>query len=193
MTTANSQLLERIQALEDEVNLLKTEIRQVLIDMRDNWLKRSDVLSSTGPASMPAPVASSNVVQREPAHSEQSGAIPTSVAPTSIHQPVAAYIPMETGLDMSGDSSNKGIVTDLLEWMGDAKEKGLTAARLFPILEAYETSGMMSALMAKFILKSMSMLDEIQTGDDSPAMTPSAYSESLSELHKLVCISIDSA
>ena len=183
MTTANSQLLERIQALEDEVNLLKTEIRQVLIDMRDNWLKRSDVLSSAVVTSVPAPVASSNVVQREPVQSEQSGSI----------QPVSAYIPMETGLDMSGDSSNKGIVTDLLEWMGNAKEKGLTAARLFPILEAYETSGMMSPLMAKFILKSMSMLDEIHTGDDSPSMTPSAYSESLSELHKLVCISIDSA
>ena len=40
MTTANSQLLERIQALEDEVSLLKTEIRLVLIDMRDNWVKR---------------------------------------------------------------------------------------------------------------------------------------------------------
>ena len=155
--------------------------------------QKVDVLSSAVVTSVPAPVASSNVVQREPVQSEQSGSIPTSVAPTSIPQPVSAYIPMETGLDMSGDSSNKGIVTDLLEWMGNAKEKGLTAARLFPILEAYETSGMMSALMAKFILKSMSMLDEIQTGDNSPAMTPSAYSESLSELHKLVCISIDSA
>ena len=57
MTTANSQLLERIQALEDEVSLLKTEIRQVLIDMRDNWLKRSDVLSSAVVTSVPAPVA----------------------------------------------------------------------------------------------------------------------------------------
>ena len=140
--------------------------------------QKVDVLSSAVVTSVPAPVASSNVVQREPVQSEQSGSIPTSVAPTSIPQPVSAYIPMETGLDMSGDSSNKGIVTDLLEWMGNAKEKGLTAARLFPILEAYETSGMMSALMAKFILKSMSMLDEIQTGDNSPAMTPSAYSES---------------
>ena len=77
--------------------------------------------------------------------------------------------------------------------MGDAKEKGLTAARLFPILEAYETSGMMSPLMAKFILKSMSMLDEIQTGEDVPVMSPSSYSESISDLHKLVCISIDSS
>ncbi|SVA76754.1 uncharacterized protein METZ01_LOCUS129608 [marine metagenome] len=191
MTTANSQLLERIQALEDEVNLLKTEIRQVLIDMRDTWLKRSDVLS-VGPVNMPVPVTSPADVSPQPVRpiTDMSEG---QARPAQIPQPVARYSSLETGLDMSIDSSNKGIVNDLLEWMGDAKEKGLTAARLFPILEAYETSGMMSPLMAKFILKSMSMLDEIQTGEDVPAMSPSSYSESISDLHKLVCISIDSS
>jgi len=193
MTTANSQLLERIQALEDEVNLLKTEIRQVLIDMRDTWLKRSDVLS-VGPINMPVPVASPTDVSSQPAPAQPiSDLNETQARPTQIPQPVATYSSLETGLDMSIASSNKGIVNDLLQWMGDAKEKGLTAARLFPILEAYETSGMMSPLMAKFILKSMSMLDEMHTGEDAPAMSPSSYSESLSDLHKLVCISIDSS
>jgi len=191
MTTANSQFLERIQALEDELNLLKTEIRQVLIDMRDSWLKRSDVLSSTGPVSVPVPASSGVVQQVTPQAESNPNSAP--VSSSTIPSPAAPYMPMGTGLDMSGYSNNKGIVNDLLTWMGNAKEKGLTAARLFPILEAYETSGMMSPLMAKFILKSMSMLDEIHTGDDSPAMTPSGFSESLSDLHKLVCISIDSA
>ena len=50
---------------------------------------------------------------------------------------------------------------------------------------------MISPLMAKFILKNMSMLDEMYSSDDP--MSPSAYSEVVSELHKLVCISIDSA
>jgi len=193
MTTANSQLLERIQALEDEVNLLKTEIRQVLIDMRDTWLKRSDVLS-VGPVNMPVPVSSPANVSSQPVPVQAvSDLSETQARPTQTPQPVATYSSPETGLDMSIDSSNKGIVNDLLQWMGDAKEKGLTAARLFPILEAYETSGMMSPLMAKFILKSMSMLDEIQTGEDVPVMSPSSYSESISDLHKLVCISIDSS
>ena len=193
MTTANSQLLERIQALEDEVNLLKTEIRQVLIDMRDTWLKRTDVLS-VGPVNMPVPVSSPTNASSQPVPVQPiSDLSETQARSTQIPQPVATYSSQETGLDMSIDSSNKGIVNDLLQWMGDAKEKGLTAARLFPILEAYETSGMMSPLMAKFILKSMSMLDEIQTGEDVPVMSPSSYSESISDLHKLVCISIDSS
>ena len=193
MTTANSQLLERIQALEDEVNLLKTEIRQVLIDMRDTWLKRSDVLS-VGPVNMPVPVSSPANVSSQPVPVQAINDLSeTQARPTQTPQPVATYSSPETGLDMSIDSSNKGIVNDLLQWMGDAKEKGLTAARLFPILEAYETSGMMSPLMAKFILKSMSMLDEIQTGEEVPTMSPSSYSESISDLHKLVCISIDSS
>ena len=92
---------------------------------------------------------------------------------------------------MSADQNNKGTLNDLLGWMGTSKEKGLTAARLFPILEAYENSGMISPLMAKFILKNMSMLDEMYSSEDP--MSPSAYSGVVSELHKLVCISIDSA
>ena len=193
MTTANSQLLERIQALEDEVNLLKTEILQVLIDMRDTWLKRTDVLS-VGPVNMPVPVSSPTNASSQPVPVQPiSDLSETQARSTKIPQPVATYSSQETWLDMAIDSSNKGIVNDLLQGMGDAKEKGLTAARLFPILEAYETSGMMSPLMAKFILKSMSMLDEIRTGEVAPAMSPSSYSESISDLHKLVCISIDSS
>ena len=75
--------------------------------------------------------------------------------------------------------------------MGGAKEKGLTAARLFPILEAYENSAMISPLMSKFILKNMSMLDEMYSGDDP--MSPSVYSQVISDLHKLVCISIEAS
>jgi len=75
--------------------------------------------------------------------------------------------------------------------MGEAKEKGLTAARLFPILEAYENSAMISPLMSKFILKNMSMLDEMYSNNDP--MSPAVYSQVVSELHKLVCISIETS
>ena len=77
--------------------------------------------------------------------------------------------------------------------MGSAKEKGITAARLFPILEAYESSGMMSPLMVRFIMKSMAMLDEIEIGGNGKSISPVDYSASLSDLHRLVCISIDSS
>ena len=35
MVSANERLKERLEVLEDEVDLLKTEIRQTLIDMRE--------------------------------------------------------------------------------------------------------------------------------------------------------------
>ena len=54
MTTSNSQLEQRIQVLEDEVNILKTEIRQILIDMRDPWLRKSDVLATSQQLVQPA-------------------------------------------------------------------------------------------------------------------------------------------
>lgn len=175
MTTSNSQLEQRIQALEDEVNILKTEIRQILIDMRDTWLRKSDVLAT-----------SREIVQAAPtlAPTPQPATQPANGGPRT-------YFGSEAGLDLSADQNNKGTLNDLLAWMGEAKEKGLTAARLFPILEAYENSAMISPLMSKFILKNMSMLDEMYSNNDP--MSPAVYSQVVSELHKLVCISIEAS
>ena len=176
MTTSNSQLEQRIQALEDEVNILKTEIRQILIDMRDTWLRKSDVLSS-----------SREIVQ---AATPTLAPTPQTASP-AVNGAPRAYFGSEAALDLSADQNNKGTLNDLLGWMGEAKEKGLTAARLFPILEAYENSAMISPLMSKFILKNMSMLDEMYSNNDP--MSPAVYSQVVSELHKLVCISIEAS
>ncbi|KAA1281404.1 MAG: hypothetical protein ACJ0BC_04210 [Dehalococcoidia bacterium] len=176
MTTSNSQLEQRIQALEDEVSILKTEIRQILIDMRDTWLRKSDVLATS--QHLVQPVASTPVPS-------------PSAAPTVSNGVPRTYFGSEAGLDLSTDQNNKGTLNDLLAWMGEAKEKGLTAARLFPILEAYENSAMISPLMSKFILKNMSMLDEMYSGNDP--MSPAVYSQVISDLHKLVCISIEAS
>jgi len=50
---------------------------------------------------------------------------------------------------------------------------------------------MISPLMSKFILKNMSMLDEMYSGNDP--MSPAVYSQVISDLHKLVCISIEAS
>ena len=176
MTTSNSQLEQRIQALEDEVNILKTEIRQILIDMRDTWLRKSDVLSS-----------SREIVQ---AATPTLAPTPQTASP-AVNGAPRAYFGSEAALDLSANQNNKGTLNDLLGWMGEAKEKGLTAARLFPILEAYENSAMISPLMSKFILKNMSMLDEMYSNNDP--MSPAVYSQVVSDLHKLVCISIEAS
>jgi hypothetical protein len=176
MTTSNSQLEQRVQALEDEVNILKTEIRQILIDMRDTWLRKSDVLAT-----------SREIVQ---AAAPTLAATPQS-ASSAVNGAPRTYFGSEAGLDLSTDQNNKGTLNDLLAWMGEAKEKGLSAARLFPILEAYENSAMISPLMSKFILKNMSMLDEMYSNNDP--MSPVVYSQVVSDLHKLVCISIEAS
>ena len=82
--------------------------------------------------------------------------------------------------------TNKALMNDILSWIGTAKEKGFTAARLFPVMEAYETSGLMNPLMTKFLLKSMSMLDEIQDKKQPATLSPSDYAQCLSELHHLI-------
>ena len=189
MASSNARLQERLDALEDEVELLKTEIKQTLIDMREAMLQRSDVLS----------------IPRNGENAQESAvvdALPEVARPVEVReQPVASPVVASAsnvnvtymGLDLSADQANKFIVNDVLEWMGTAKEKGVTAARLFPILEAYENSGMVSPLMSRFIMKNMSMLDEIEIGGNGTSISPTDYSTVLADLHKLVCISIDSS
>lgn len=188
MASSNARLQERLDALEDEVELLKTEIKQTLIDMREAMLQRSDVLS----------------IPRNGENTQESAvvdALPEVARPVEVReQPVASPVVASAsnvnvtymGLDLSADQANKFIVNDVLEWMGTAKEKGVTAARLFPILEAYENSGMVSPLMSRFIMKNMSMLDEIGIGEGDRSISPADFSSTLSDLHKLVCNSIDS-
>ena len=189
MVRSNTRLQDRLEALEDEVDLLKTEIRQTLIDMREAWLQREDVLSAPRRIGIESETV---VVEASPEPSP-----PARVSAS----PVAASVVVESGgsgassfgLDLSVDYGSKSRINEIMEWMGSAKEKGITAARLFPILEAYESSGMMSPLMAKFIMKSMAMLDEIEMGGNGKSISPTDYSASLSDLHRLVCISIDSS
>ena len=190
MVSSNARLSEKLEALEDEVELIKTEIRQTLIDMREAMLQRSDIFSM--PRKIVEVSSETSVVGSVPDPSpamsvpQSSVASPVPVAPNPTR--IGAV-----GLDLSIDQVNKTIVNEVLEWMGSAKEKGITAARLFPILEAYESSGMMSPLMSKFIMKNMSMLDEIELGGNGKSISPADFSSTLSDLHKLVCISIDSS
>ncbi|MBM04076.1 MAG: hypothetical protein CL766_04740, partial [Chloroflexi bacterium] len=176
MTSDSSKLQQRITVLEDELNLIKSEIHQTLVDMRDAMSKGQDILSVKKEA--PAPKAQPQAAQQqednlsdvdEPTETdsideeelEEDGVESLAIdsldhyseedSIATLSKPSPAAIDFKT---------NKALMDDILSWIGTAKEKGFTAARLFPVMEAYETSGLMNPLMTKFLLKSMSMLDE---------------------------------
>ena len=202
MTSDSSKLQQRITVLEDELNLIKSEIHQTLIDMRDAMSKGQDILSVKKEA--PAPKAQPQAAQQqednlsdvdEPTETdsideeelEEDGVESLAIdsldhyseedSIATLSKPSPAAIDFKT---------NKALMDDILSWIGTAKEKGFTAARLFPVMEAYETSGLMNPLMTKFLLKSMSMLDEIQDKKQPATLSPSDYAQCLSELHHLI-------
>ena len=202
MTSDCSKVQQRITVLEDELNLIKSEIHQTLVDMRDAMSKGQDILSVKKEA--PAPKAQPQAAQQqednlsdvdEPTETdsideeelEEDGVESLAIdsldhyseedSIATLSKPSPAAIDFKT---------NKALMDDILSWIGTAKEKGFTAARLFPVMEAYETSGLMNPLMTKFLLKSMSMLDEIQDKKQPATLSPSDYAQCLSELHHLI-------
>ena len=202
MTSDSSKLQQRIPVLDDELNLIKSEIHQTLVDMRDAMSKGQDILSVKIEA--PAPKAQPQAAQQqednlsdvdEPTETdsideeelEEDGVESLAIdsldhyseedSIATLSKPSPAAIDFKT---------NKALMDDILSWIGTAKEKGFTAARLFPVMEAYETSGLMNPLMTKFLLKSMSMLDEIQDKKQPATLSPSDYAQCLSELHHLI-------
>ena len=202
MTSDSSKLQQRITVLEDELNLIKSEIHQTLVDMRDAMSKGQDILSVKKEA--PAPKAQPQAAQQqednlsdvdEPTETdsideeelEEDGVESLAIdsldhyseedSIATLSKPSPAAIDFKT---------NKALMDDILSWIGTAKEKGFTAARLFPVMEAYETSGLMNPLKTKFLLKSMSMLDEIQDKKQPATLSPSDYAQCLSELHHLI-------
>ena len=202
MTSDSSKLQQRITVLEDELNLINSEIHQTLVDMRDAMSKGQDILSVNKEA--PAPKAQPQSAQQqednlsdvdEPTETdsideeelEEDGVESLAIdsldhyseedSIATLSKPSPAAIDFKT---------NKALMDDILSWIGTAKEKGFTAARLFPVMEAYETSGLMNPLMTKFLLKSMSMLDEIQDKKQPATLSPSDYAQCLSELHHLI-------
>ena len=207
MTSDSSKLQQRITVLEDELNLIKSEIHQTLIDMRDAMSKGQDILSVKKESSVAATQSTSSnevieqvsneVIETESTNDEEDSLDGDSVEDES-YESVSVnsldhYADSDSIATLSKPTSaaidfktNKALMNDILSWIGTAKEKGFTAARLFPVMEAYETSGLMNPLMTKFLLKSMSMLDEIQDKKQPAILSPSDYAQCLSELHNLI-------
>ena len=104
MGTDNVELSDKIAALEDEINVLKVEVKAVLVDIRDELIKRDGPFANA-PAGRPAPAGSDesdgaigdpgfpNVVRlHSPAGPEPEAPFPASAAPPPVAGMPAAGI-----------------------------------------------------------------------------------------------------
>ena len=174
-------VVERFEALQDEVDLMKNEIKQTLVDMREFMMRDRTVFS-------------------------QSETEPRRATPSSL-QPRVAYVkepPAQTGTGHSNSQmpihSNRPLVPashvegmhplmlgKVIQWLGTVQEKGLSLHQVTPFLEAYEDSGYLTPVMAKVLLRSLADLDNLTDSPSDEEFSPERYAECIGELHDIVC------
>lgn len=177
------ELNSRISALEQEVNLLKTEIKQVLVDLRDAILEHENPFSaSTMPASLlagappkerdgepaagPAPPPEET---GEPRHGTAlSAASPSSMVPLG----GAAYAPTPAPPVTANGSLGWSVVTtaSLVKWVESALRQ-VGRERFETIIEIYDlaSGGRSLAPEARAALLKMTKLSDL--GEERPAAT----------------------
>lgn len=194
-------IAERFEALQDEVDLLKVEVKQTLVDLREFIMKGKSVfpakqsvpplrevppISESAPepvieASRPEPVpyivpVSDVSMSDEPIPSAHSETAPSAVAPTPSTVPAPASNAMDSAM-----------MARIVEWLGTIKSRGMSLQQLTPFLEAYESAGYMSSLMVKVVIRSVADLDQATRDIEPMRFSPMSYAECIGDLHQIVC------
>ena len=188
MVGSNGRQDDRLESLELEFNLLKTEIRQTLIDVKEFVMKgrsvnppqrpepTSPVVETPKPQAVvdesPADLISEVNIDWEPSErpavsnwDSTPSVKDTALAPTNIN-----------------DST---MMKNIIWWLGTARRRGITLGQLSPFIEAYEMSGYMSPLVSKLIYKTMAHLADEEASPSSQQM-PQDFSDGLMQLNEII-------
>lgn len=171
-------VVERFEALQDEVDLLKNEIKQTLVDMREYMMKDRTVFSQTEAPNRPVmPTPLPPRVFGPPAAPAHAGA-----SPANGHRPVQSFAPSP-----NVDGMDPLMLGRTIHWLGTVQDRGLSLQQITPFLEAYEASGHLPPIMLKVLLRSLADLDQLTETPPDQAFSPERYAECISELHEIIC------
>ena len=175
---------DKFQALKDDVDLLKAEIRSTLVDLRESMTKdhtikpqaqvtaqetgASNGSSANGSNSTPSPVLAKK----------------SSPAPTKDQSPGGDDSEYNPQVRESMDTVKMG---NIIWWLGMVKGRGLTEQQIRPFLEAYEESGHLKPAMAKLTYRSLTHLEAVDESIPEQTFTAEQYSDCLLQLHNIIC------
>ena len=190
MVGSNGRQDDRLEALELEFNLLKTEIRQTLIDVKEFVMKGRSVNPTQRPeptrpvveAPTPEPVADESPVD---SLSEQSTTWEPSESP-AVSDWESAPVVKDTALAPT-NINDATMMKNIIWWLGTARRRGITGGQLSPFIEAYEMSGYMSPLVSKLIYKTMAHLADEEAGTSNQQM-PQDFSDGLMQLNEIITV-----
>jgi hypothetical protein len=174
-------VVERFEALQDEVDLLKNEIKQTLVDMREHMMKDRTVFSQPdiGPRNeTPAPLPPRVIYAKQPRHQ-------TSVMPSNGNSAMHSFGPFGPG--SHGEGMDPIMMGKVIEWLGTVQQRGLKLQQVTPFLEAYEASGYLPPIMLKVLLRSLADLDQLTETPQEEEFSPERYAECIGELHDIIC------
>ena len=166
MERGSTDIEVNFASLQDEVNLLKNEVKQTLVDLREYIMKERTIF----PRAAAEPVAESAGDQEHmpAAHDSALPAIPQGPAP-------------------SGEALDPTMMSNVIWWLETVKRRGLSLQQIAPYLEAYELGGYLSSAMSKLVLRSLADLDQIEEFPPNHTFSPQDYAECLGQFHEIVC------
>ena len=174
-------VVERFEALQDEVDLMKNEIKQTLIDLREYMMKGRTVFSQPTietPHRTPSPLPARITPAKNPNTS-------TGILPVSGRLPAVSPVSYSPG--PSVDGMDPRILGNIIAWLGTVKQMGVSLQQVTPFLEAYESSGYLSAIMLKVLLRSLADLDQMTDVPEEDEFSPGRYAECIGQLHDIIC------
>lgn len=215
MLDESEQIRERFEALEDELNVLKNEIKQNLVDLREFIMKERTIFPDGAGEPPRAMRVDGNRGQRPIDDYEQRSANPpidlAISRPEDIHQvgSALAAIPSERGHSAFPVSTNSlsnqpnvtnvpglhhppppvdaTMMSNIIWWLGTVKQRGLTLQQISPFLEAYEMSGYLSPAMSKLIIRSMADMVSPNSQRRDESFAPQEYADCLLQLNNIIC------
>jgi len=215
MLDQSGAIIERVEALEDELNVLKNEIKQNLLDLREFIMKGRTIF----PDVVPEPPRAMRVEERQTeatGDSRERGApsqrvdlvFPESgsaqatetrqqATPTqqvNLVMPKAGNVQTAEAHFVNQPVAPKGtysvdatMMSNIIWWLGTAKQRGLTLQQISPFLEAYEMSGYLSPAMSKLIIRSMAELGAPNQAIHNDGFAPQEFADCLSQLNNIIC------
>ena len=197
MVSADGSLGDRLEALELEFNLLKTEIRQTLVDVKEFVMKGRSVnaeqrpVTGARPTTIDTDMQSTNEEPYVDAYFVDQNVATGSDSITIGESPVstgwaASPQAMEKNTALAPSSINDStMMKNIIWWLGTARRRGITLNQLSPFIEAYEMSGYMSPLISKLIYKTMAQLADGESTTGGQRM-PQDFSDGLMQLNEII-------
>ena len=209
MLDQSGAIIERFEALEDELNVLKNEIKQNLVDLREFIMKDRTIF----PDGVMEPPRATRVEERRtedigdsrergapsqrvdlvfPESETLQQATPTQqvnlVIPKAGNaQTAAAQLVNQPVAPQNTYSVDATMMSNIIWWLGSVKQRGLTLQQVSPFLDAYETAGYLSPAMSKLIIRSMAELGAPNQAVHNESFAPQEFADCLLQLNNIVC------